>query len=83
MTKCPDCERYKLSASVWRNKAYELAGKPLPWEPDELWVGLTDEELSDTYNFHYNDYASNDIGIVDFLVIARAVIAKLKEKNNG
>jgi len=46
MTKCPDCERYKLSASVWRNKAYELAGKPLPWEPDELWVGLTDDDIS-------------------------------------
>ena len=45
MTKCPDCERYKLSASVWRYKAYELAGKPLPWEPDELWVGLTDEDI--------------------------------------
>jgi len=45
-----------------------------------LW--LTDEELSDTYNFHYNDCASNDIGIADFLVIARAVIARLKDKNN-
>ena len=33
---CPDCERYKQSASMWRNKAYELSGTPLPWEPEEL-----------------------------------------------
>ena len=33
---CPDCERYKLSASMWRNKAYEASGTPLPWEPEEL-----------------------------------------------
>jgi hypothetical protein len=47
------------------------------------WVGLTDEEMSDTYNQHYNTYVSNDIGIVDVIVIARAIEAKLKEKNNG
>ena len=33
---CPDCERYKQSASMWRNKAYELGGTPLPWKPEEL-----------------------------------------------
>ena len=33
---CPDCERHKLSASMWRNEAYKLAGTPLPWEPEEL-----------------------------------------------
>jgi len=33
---CPDCERYKLSASMWRNEAYKHAGTPLPWEPEEL-----------------------------------------------
>ena len=43
---------------------------------------LTDKELSDTYNFHYNDCASNNIDIVDFLAIARVVIARLKDKNN-
>jgi hypothetical protein len=32
---CPDCERYKQSAANWRNKAYEAAGHPLPWKPDE------------------------------------------------
>lgn len=33
---CPDCERYKISASMWRNKAYETSGHPLPWDADEL-----------------------------------------------
>lgn len=33
---CPDCERHKLSASMWRNEAYKHAGTPLPWEPEEL-----------------------------------------------
>ncbi len=33
---CPDCERHKLSASMWRNKAYEASGTPLPWNPEEL-----------------------------------------------
>ena len=51
--------------------------------PRKQWVGLTDEEMSDTYNRHYNDYVSNDIGIVDVVVIARAIEAKLKEKNSG
>lgn len=33
---CPDCERYKASASMWRNKAYELGGTPLPWNADAM-----------------------------------------------
>lgn len=73
MTKCPDCERYKLSASVWRNKAYELAGKPLPWEPDELWVGLTDKEIAEAVGSPLDE-----VYLSDFY----KVIAKLKEKNN-
>jgi hypothetical protein len=51
--------------------------------PRKEWVGLTDEEMSDIYNRHYNDYVSNDIGIVDVIVIAHAIEAKLKEKNNA
>jgi hypothetical protein len=33
---CPDCERYKISAAMWRNEAYKLGGTPLPWDADEL-----------------------------------------------
>jgi len=31
-----EAERYKASASMWRNKAYELGGTPLPWDADEM-----------------------------------------------
>jgi len=37
MSECIDCERYKKSAALWRNKAYELAGTSLPWKPIELY----------------------------------------------
>lgn len=35
MSECPNCGRYKASASMWRNEAYRVAGHPLPWSPDE------------------------------------------------
>lgn len=48
---CPDCERlridverYKASASMWRNKCYELGGTPLPWKPEELIQKAVDAE---------------------------------------
>ena len=74
---CPNCERYKKSAAMWRNKAYEASGHPLPWKPDELWQGLTDEEL-DTMR---QESKLNFVTLREFRVIARAVEAKLKEKN--
>ena len=67
---CPDCERYKKSAANWRNKAYELSGTPLPWDREELWVGLTEDEVA--------DLRDNTIGLSDLIL---AVEAKLKEKN--
>ena len=67
---CPDCERYKKSAAMWRNKAYEASGHPLPWKPDELWQGLTDKELE--------ELSDADLGAYDLCL---EVEAKLKEKN--
>ena len=67
-----ELQRYKKSAVMWRNKAYEASGHPLPWEPDELWQGLTDEEkhqLNDALNLQ------GRFPIID------AIEAKLKEKN--
>jgi len=72
---CPDCERYKESAKNWRHKAYELSGHPLPWERGDTWVGLTDEEIYEMYS-----EPCSDAEMVEF---ARAIEAKLKEKNNG
>jgi hypothetical protein len=39
-----DAERYKASASMWRNKAYELGGTPLPWDADEMLEKVIREE---------------------------------------
>lgn len=64
---CPDCERYKKSAAMWRNFAYESSGHPLPWKPEELWQGLTDDDLS----------VCDDDGVI----LARYWEAILKEKN--
>ena len=72
---CPDCERYKESAKNWRHKAYELSGHPLPWDRGDTWVGLTDEEIKAVYgkDLEYQDG--------DYARFARAIGAKLKEKN--
>lgn len=67
---CPDCERYKESARNWRHKAYELSGRPLPWEGGDTWVGLTAAEKIDIVN--------GAIGLMDAISDAEA---KLKEKN--
>ena len=36
MNDCPNCQRYKLSAAMWRHEAYKQGGTPLPWEPEDL-----------------------------------------------
>jgi hypothetical protein len=36
---CPYCDIHKLSAAMWRNKAYELGGTPLPWDADKKIAG--------------------------------------------
>jgi hypothetical protein len=72
MNECPNCERYKESAKNWRHKAYELSGHPLPWDRGDTWVGLTDEETQKCLS------QGVDYG---WLGIARAIEAKLKEKN--
>lgn len=72
---CPDCERYKKSASMWRNKAYEASGHSLPWEPDELWQGLTDEELRECLGPELVRIPPG------WRIFSNAIEAKLKEKN--
>jgi hypothetical protein len=74
MSECPNCERYKKSAAMWRNEAYKLAGTPLPWEPDELWVGLTHEE---------KHYLNDVLNLQGRFAIIEVIEAKLKEKNGG
>ena len=74
---CPDCERYKKSAANWRNKAYELGGTPLPWDREDLWVGLTEDEVSEIIHdvIGFNSCWGPEEAF------AQAIEAKLKEKN--
>jgi hypothetical protein len=44
------------------------------------WQGLTDEEMSEAYNVNYDIYKEH-VEYVDFVLIYRAIEAKLKEKN--
>jgi len=48
---CPYCDIHKLSAAMWRNKAYELGGTPLPWDADkkiEEAIAAERKRLADT-----------------------------------
>jgi len=52
-------------------------------KPRKPWQGLTDEQLSETYNDLYTQYTRDDVNIVDFILIARTIELLLKEKNNA
>ena len=51
--------------------------------PRKPWVGLTDEQLSETYNDLYTQYTRDDVNIVDFILIAHTIESQLKEKNGA
>ena len=70
MNDCPNCEYHKQRAQLWRDEAYKQSGHPLPER--EWWVGLTDAEIGEIYR----------IGWANNMELARAVEAKLKEKNS-
>ena len=59
-------------------KAARLAQIETPKRP---WVGLTDEQLSETYNELYTQYTRDDVNIADFILIARTIESQLKELN--
>ena len=65
MSECPHCERQKQRVELWRQEAYRLS--------ERQWVGLTDEDIWAVLQFRgYN---------TDTIEIAKAIEAKLKEKN--
>ena len=74
MTDCPNCEYHRKRAQLWREEAYKQAGHPLP---ERGWVGLTDEEILKNQDIVENSYS------LDLIEFAKAIEAKLKEKNNG
>ena len=70
MTNCPDCEYHKDRAARWRAEAYKQAGHDVIELP---WVGLTDDDIDIAF-----DDTQEGGGFWEF---ARAIEAKLKEKN--
>lgn len=52
------------------------------WIP-KPWQGLTDEQLSETYNELYTQYTRDDVNIADFILIARTIESALRSKNNA
>jgi hypothetical protein len=66
---CPSCEYNKQRAAIWRAEAYKQAGHDVIQRP---WVGLTLEEILDTYRGPDGS---------DYVEYARALDAILKEKN--
>jgi len=57
--------------------------KPTEYWIPKPWQGLTDEQLSKIYNDLYTQYTRDDVNIADFILIARAIEALLKEKNDA
>lgn len=59
--------------------------KPKKAQPAQRpWVGLTDMEWFEWWReSKVADETEAEIDFADFLIIAQAVLAKLKEKNNG
>jgi hypothetical protein len=74
MNDCPNCEYHRKRTQLWRDEAYKQAGYPLP---DREWVGLTDEEILKNQDIVENSYS------LDLIEFARAIEAKLKEKNHA
>ena len=69
-TDCPNCEYHRQRAQRWRDEAYKQAGHPLP---EREWVGLTDD--AEIFAI------SNTMPYANRFEFARAIEAKLKEKN--
>ena len=70
MNDCPNCEYHRQRAQRWRDEAYKQAGHPLP---EREWVGLIDD--AEIFAI------SNTMPYANRFEFARAIEAKLKEKN--
>jgi hypothetical protein len=67
---CPDCERNRYRAALWRAEAYKQAGHGVI---ERKWVGLTEEEIEPEAE-QSDNYAAFHHGV-------RFAETKLKEKN--
>jgi hypothetical protein len=76
MTDCPDCEYHRKRAQRWREEAYKQSGYPLP---ERGWVGLTEKEIWGAVS--RIGTSDSDVNPYAILKDARAIEAKLKERN--
>jgi len=70
LNDCPNCEYHKNRAARWRAEAYAQAGHDIIERP---WAGLTDD--AEIFAI------SNTMPYANRFEFARAIEAKLKEKN--
>lgn len=77
MNECPNCERHRYRASLWRAEAYRQSGHDVIEWP---WVGLTEEDVHSLANKHlrHQPEGYEVSGVYDF---ARALNNLLREKN--
>ena len=78
MTPCPECERNKFRAAMWRAEAYKQAGNDVIERP---WVGLTDEERRNIMEWQKIQDELGPVWAPMMLYLYLAIEAKLKEKN--
>ena len=76
MNDCSKCEYNKNRAARWRAEAYKQGGHDVIELP---WVGLTDEEIWGAID--RIGTSDSDVNPYQILNNARAIEAKLKEKN--
>jgi len=76
MKDCSECEYYKKLAQLWRDEAYEIKGHELSKE----WVELTEYDIKGVLGLN-ESWVSEDCSIPDMIGFAKAIDAKLKERN--
>ena len=80
---CPDCERNKYRAALWRAEAYKQAGHDLI---ERKWVGLTDEEVNTIYEqaevlVNNSWVGDGTVGLMFPITLYKMFETKLKDKN--
>jgi hypothetical protein len=74
-TPCPNCERHKQSAALWRAEAYKQAGRDVI---ERNWVGLTTKDI-------HKCVVDSGIHVFegDIYKFVQMLQDVLQEKNNG
>ena len=75
--------RYDMGLDAWVQNKEDTNGVAFyTMPPQKEWVGLTDEDIAKAVSHLYESQVARDMGFNDDLVTARAIEAKLREKNH-